>query len=117
VTLLATNSDGCGNSTKQKVTTKNSAEFFVQDAFTPNGDRENDVFIPNALQEWDVQFEMTIYNKQNKVVYKTIDRNEPWNGTLNNNGDILPKGIYMWKVITYDAEGQDHQRIGRIQIL
>ena len=117
VKLVATNSYGCENSTKKKVTIKNGVNLFAPNAFTPNGDGDNETFIPSALLEWDVQFEMIITNKANKVVYKTSDRNDPWNGKLYNSGSVLPKGIYLWKVVTYDVDGRAHQHVGKIILM
>jgi len=118
VMLTVTNEYGCYNSTTQKVEVKNAYDLFAPNAFTPDNDGENDEFIPKALLGWDdIQFEMTITDLSNKVVYKTTDKNEPWEGRLNNSGSILPAGFYLWKVVTYDAKGRNHQHIGKVKIL
>jgi len=117
VKLIATNSYGCENSTKKKVTIKNGTNLYAPNAFTPNADGENDNFIPKALLGWDVQFEMTITDLSNKVVYRTSDKNEPWGGNMNNHGSILPPGIYLWKLVTYDAEGKIYQHAGKVNLL
>lgn len=117
VMLTVKNTHGCYNSTTKSVKIKNGFDLFSPSAFTPNNDGDNDNFIPKALLGWDVQFEMVITDLSNNVVYKTSDKNEPWKGSLNNNGSILPPGIYIWKVVTYDAEGKNHHHIGKIKIL
>ena len=72
--------------------------------------------MPGALLGWDVQFEMTIINKSGKEVYKTSDKSEPWNGRINNTGQILPISTYLWQVVTYDAEGIPHRHHGKIHL-
>ena len=117
VNLVATNSFGCENSTRKKVIIKNSATLFTPNAFTPNDDGDNDNFIPISLLEWDIQFEMTIIDKYGNLIYQTSDKNEPWNGKLNNSGQILTPGIYLWQVITYDTEGTPHRHNGQINLI
>lgn len=117
VKLISMNSYGCENSTKKKVAIKNGTNLYAPNAFTPNSDGENDNFIPKALLAWDIQFEMIITDLSNKVIYKTSDKNEPWKGNFNNNGSVLPKGIYLWKVTTYDAEGKIYQHAGKVNLL
>ena len=66
--------------------------------------------------EWDVQFKMSIIDKSSKVVYETSDRYEPWNGKLNNIGQLLDEGIYLWKITAYDADGNPHHHHGKITL-
>jgi gliding motility-associated-like protein len=117
VTLIAINAYGCENKTTQKVTIKNNTNLFVQNAFSPNGDGNNETFIPSALQEWDVQFEMTIFDKLNNPVFKTTDQYNPWNGKLNNTGSILEQGVYFWQITTQDAKGKTHTHSGRVNLI
>lgn len=118
VTIVATNSYGCSTASTKKVTIANGSDIYVQDAFNPNSTiAENETFIPKALLEWDVQFKMTIIDKSGKVVYQTADKTEPWNGKMNNTGQLLEEGVYLWQIITYDAEGTPHRHNGKINLI
>ncbi|MCO6500787.1 MAG: PKD domain-containing protein [Vicingus serpentipes] len=117
VFLTVKNSYGCYSSTSKNITIQHSFNLYAPNAFTPDGDGENDAFIPKALLGWDVQFEMIITDKTGKVVFQSSDKNEPWKGKLNNIGASLPAGIYLWKVITYDADKNPHQHMGKINLL
>jgi hypothetical protein len=33
-------------------------------------------------------------------------KNNAWNGSLNNQGNVLDEGVYLWQVITYDVNGK-----------
>ncbi len=117
-TLIVENSYGCVNSSTSKVFNKNDFNLFAANAISPNSNvLENKVFIPKALLGWNVQFEMTIINKSGDLVYKTSDKNEPWNGKMNNSGQILNEGVYLWQVVTYDAEGSPLRHHGKINLI
>jgi len=117
-TLIVENSNGCINTSTVKVFNKNGMNLFAQSGINPNSNiAENKVFIPGALLGWDVQFQMTIIDKSGNLVYKTSDKNEPWNGRMNNKGQVLDVGVYLWQVITYDAEGTPHRHHGQINLV
>ena len=73
--------------------------------------------MPKALVEWDIPFEMVITNKSGKVIYKTSDKNEGWNGKLNNTGQQMQEGIYFWKIVTKDFENNPHYHQGEIKLV
>jgi gliding motility-associated-like protein len=117
VSLEVKNSHGCVNSTNKVVVIKKGIELFAPNAFSPNQDNDNETFIPKALLGWDVQFEMKIINKTGKVVYTSTDKNEPWNGKLNNTGVLMEEGIYLWQVVVYDADGIPHSYQDKVHLI
>lgn len=117
VLLLSKNKFGCSASISKTIEILTPFELFAPSAFTPNFDGNNDEFLPEAFITWDIKFEMIIKNKQGNVVFKTTDKNNAWKGSLNNQGAILEQELYFWQVITYDAENNPHQHIGRINLI
>ena len=115
--IVKNNNTGCSAILKKKVSILNGFDLFAPTAFTPNNNGGNETFIPKAILGWDTKFEMIILNKSGKTIYSTSDKNEAWNGKLNNNGQVLPDGIYLWKVITYDAENNAHRHHGKITLM
>jgi len=117
VVLTVKNNYGCYASVSKNVTSTQDFSLLAPNTFSPDGDGNNETFIPKALLGWEVQFEMSIMDKANKLIYKTTDKNEPWNGKLNNTGSLLEDGLYFWQVITYDALGTPHRFNGQIKIM
>jgi gliding motility-associated-like protein len=115
--IVKNNNTGCKSTHKKKVLIKNGFDLFAPNAFTPNNNGGNETFIPKALLGWNTKFEMVILDKSGKTLFKTSEKNEPWNGKVNNSGQILPDGIYLWKVITYDAENNAHRHHGKITLV
>jgi len=118
VTLTAENSYGCQSKVTKIVDIKNDYTLRSPNSFTPDGDGINDNFIPKALLGWsDIQFKMVVTDKTGKTVYQSSNQHDPWNGKLNNSGNLLSPGIYLWKVVTYDAQGKAHQHVGKVNLL
>ncbi|OFY99520.1 MAG: hypothetical protein A3K10_16100 [Bacteroidetes bacterium RIFCSPLOWO2_12_FULL_31_6] len=117
VVLNVKNIYGCSNAISKNVTITQDFSVLAPNSFSPDGDGLNETFIPKALLGWEVQFEMTIIDKASKLIYKTTDKNEPWNGKLNNTGSLLEVDLYFWQVITYDAEGIPHRFHGHFNLM
>ena len=68
-------------------------EIFAPNSFTPNGDGLNDAFrvIPNAMV---TAFEIVISNRWGEPVFKGIDQDFAWDGSLE--GSLLPPGTYTY---------------------
>lgn len=99
VKLTVTNSFGCSNAVQTKIST-DKFNLLAPEAFTPNGDGINETFIPEALPEMGIEFEMTIQNpRTGEVVYRTGNAMEPWNGKLNNANHKMEPGVYVWTVV------------------
>ena len=99
VELKVTNAAGCSSSLQTSIKTE-KFNLLAPEAFTPNGDGINETFIPEALPEMGVDFEMSVQNpRTGEVVYRTGNPLEPWNGKLNNVNHKLENGVYVWTVV------------------
>jgi len=76
----------------------NCPVYTLPNIFTPNGDRVNDLFVPfpyRGVKSIDLQ----VYNRWGQTVFSTQDPDILWNGTLNNNGEACPDGVYFYSCI------------------
>ena len=72
----------------------NCPNYDLPNAFTPNGDGANDLFIPYPFCFIE-SIEMNIFNRWGELVYQTRDANINWNGE-NKRGQALPPGTYYY---------------------
>ncbi len=71
------------------------SSFFAPNAFTPNGDGRNDVFL---IQGENIdEMELAIYNTFGEMVFYTENAQEGWDGKLST--QIFPPGVYVWHII------------------
>lgn len=66
--------------------------LFVPNAFTPDGDGINDVFLVNSLNI--VKGDYFIFNRWGDAVFHTTDLSEAWTGDVHSGEYYAPDGIY-----------------------
>jgi len=84
----------CGNKTDSlHVYGQCDFPIYVPNAFSPNGDRLNDVFRVPALN-LNRLIKFTVYNRWGKIIFQTSKINEGWDGNVN--GIPQQPGIYIY---------------------
>lgn len=113
--------DSVGNESafSNQVCGDNCPVYTLPNVFTPNSDRVNDRFIPfpyRGVKEIDLQ----VFNRWGQVVFTSHDPAILWDGTLNNEGEAVPDGVYFYvcKVFFKRLEGTVPEVLkGSVQIL
>ena len=87
-------SNDCGFRTDTIIASKGICKLYVPNAFTPNGDRLNDVFKPSYGDNV-INFRMEIYNRWGEKVFHTEDMKKGWDGRQ---GEAILPGVYVWMI-------------------
>jgi gliding motility-associated-like protein len=88
--------------------------FFVQTAFTPNGDGVNDLF--EIKQKGIIEWHMQIYDRWGKLVWETFDVSEFWDGTHMTSRKEVQQGAYTYKINLVWYRGVSFNKFGTITI-
>ncbi|HPE99787.1 MAG TPA: PKD domain-containing protein [Bacteroidales bacterium] len=116
ITLIAGNSFGCYDTTSLPIHVAADELLYIPNAITPNGDGRNDWFMPFGAG-WSVEhYEMRIYNRWGQLIFVTTDINHAWDGTMQDTGELVQTGVYVWKVWYVDLEGKKQNLIGRVTV-
>lgn len=78
-------------------------EYFIPNAFTPNGDGLNDVFRVVGLYK-NIDFKMYLYNRWGQLLFESDDIDKGWDGT--SKGLYCEPGSYVW-ILNVSFLGQD----------
>jgi len=92
-TLSVTNVSGCTATDDVLITLDGELLVYVPNAFTPNGDGKNDVFLPVLTQEV-LSYELIIYDRWGNVVFRSNNQDQGWDGAQ------MSDGIYVWTLKT-----------------
>ena len=115
--LKAKTTDGCVQTIEKPLAVQTDFDPLAPNAFSPLvQDGTNDFFMPEAFKTRDDQFVMQIMTLDGGTIFETNNVNEAWNGRQNNNGQMMPAGQYIWKVLIRNKEGKSRTFFGNIRI-
>ena len=112
VMQIVTHQSGCKDTAIARLDIIPRITFFMPNAFTPNLDNKNDIFIGQGYFEWAKQFEMTIWNRWGEQIFQTTDPRVGWNGRKNNTGAYSPQGVYLYLVRFRGPRGKSYEYRG-----
>lgn len=118
VMLYASNGDDCIDSASTIIRFEEQLIYYVPNAFTPDGNKFNEVFQPVFTSGFDpFNYNLTIFNRWGEVIFESNNAKVGWDGTYGNMG-IAPNGVYIWK-IEFKTNAADERRVitGHVTLL
>jgi len=122
VTLVVHSAGGCSDTIQDSVIVEDVFTIYVPNALSPDGNGTNDGFyaVGNAVDP--NYFSMEIFDRWGGLLFKTdkwVDnRSYPaWNGSKMNSGEILPIGVYVYRILVTDLRGKQYTKTGNVNII
>ncbi len=94
ITQIVSNTFGCSDTTRREISIKPELLFYIPNAFTPDGNGNNDVFKPSFYGSEVLQYEFTIFDRWGKIVFTTAEVEGCWDGSVK--GVEAQDGVYNW---------------------
>ena len=117
VELLVTSGDGCTSSISYTVVIQDNLYIYVPNAFTPDGNGINDVFIPVVSGVRADDYELLIFDRWGGLVFETDKIYEGWDGTFADSDTDVQDGIYVWKLNVKDEYNAEKiTKIGHVSV-
>jgi gliding motility-associated-like protein len=113
--VTVTGPNGCAIS-KEITIQVNPAQVTVPNAFTPNGDGNNDFFRPLTLNR-NIQFiEFKIFNRFGQIVFNDpANARRGWDGNIN--GRPAPPDVYVYRIVFTFPDGRRETLTGDVALL
>lgn len=113
-TVVATDANGCSASDEVLISVSFTKDVFVPNAFTPNGDGNNDMFYVygQGIQE----VELKIHDRWGALVFETNDPNTGWDGN-NYDGEQLNSAVFYYSLYTTFIDGDQRVQSGDITLI
>ncbi len=112
--VTAKTASGCEASDNVTVEIYTSADIYVPNAFTPNGDGYNDYARPILIGIRELT-NFTIYNRWGGIVYRFTPGSNGWDGRLN--GILQSSALFTWIAEGTDFHGTKIKRYGTITLI
>ena len=103
ILLTAYDAFGCSDTTSINITVKDELLFYIPNAFTPDGDEYNNIFIPQFGAGYSPDnYSLVIYNRWGETIFESKDLSYGWDGTLA--GIPVQNGVFTWKMSLQSSE-------------
>ena len=116
VELLVTSIDGCTDLAYNTVLIEDQFLVYVPNAFTPNDNGVNEMFLPVFYGLDPVNYDFYIFNRWGELIFDAHHPDVGWDGTYN--GVKSPEGVYVYKIIARDQiNGEMREFVGHINLI
>lgn len=90
--------------------------IYIPNAFSPDGDELNQVWLPITSLHQIENYSLRIYDRYSRLIYETSDPNEGWNG-INRKGEQAATGMYIYQLSIRDGNGIEVLKNGHVSLL
>ncbi|MTI28931.1 PKD-like domain-containing protein [Fulvivirga kasyanovii] len=115
----------CSDTSTQEVVVQEGGATRIPNAFTPDtngpsGDGRitnevnNDIFLP--ITQGVEEFQMLIFDRWGSLIFESNDQTVGWDG-YDANGNLLPAGVYVYKLTLRLSNGDRTTRIGDVTLI
>jgi gliding motility-associated-like protein len=112
--VIVTDRNGCVGSDSVSISYFNCATVYIPNAFTPDGNKLNDVFkpiFPAPVSNYHLQ----IFNRLGNRVFESAKSGMGWDGKFQSADQ--PTGVYVYIITFTDIDGINEKRTGTITLL
>jgi gliding motility-associated-like protein len=123
ITLIAVTSDGCKDTAIATIPIKPVPVLYAPTAFSPDKDMLNDKFFVTGVGVDESNFKLSVYDRWGELIWKTDVwdsermRSGEWDGKVKEGEKLAQNGIYKWRVIWYDIDKNEHEKIGTVNLI
>jgi gliding motility-associated-like protein len=114
VILVATNQYGCFDTAQTTISVRPDYYMFVPNAFTPNGDGKNDVFLIQGQGFLEDSYVIRIFNRWGEEVFFSKNINESWDGICKGKKALGETYVYVINFI--DQINHTHEIKGALSV-
>jgi len=112
--LIVTDNHGCHDTVDHCIDILPQFTIYIPNAFTPNGDGLNDVFLPKG--DYIENFEMFIFDRWGQQIFHTTDIYNGWDGTMH--GNKVQEDTYVYLISCTDpANAKQYSYMGKVSVV
>jgi len=117
VWLVAFNDKGCRDTVMHTVEILGEYALYIPNTFTPDGNGLNDIFQPKGVGIDESSYKMYIFDRWGEIIFTSDEFRKGWDGTVKGSGKPAEQGVYTYKILVKDFEGNVPPYIGHLNFL
>ena len=117
VNLVATSNHGCVDVALVEVEITPDFALYIPNTFTPDGNNVNDFFQPMGVGINEDNYRMDIFDRWGEIIFTSNNFRKGWDGSVKGSGKIAEQGVYTYKLMVFDMQGNKHPFVGHVTVL
>ncbi|CAN5891280.1 hypothetical protein BH11BAC7_BH11BAC7_06550 [soil metagenome] len=117
VQQIVTSPNNCRDTTETLVCIQPDWSLYIPNAFTPDKDGLNDIFLPLGVGIDNTGFEMWIFDRWGNLIFYTNDMYHGWDGKAKGGSEFAQVDTYVYKIKCKDVVGAAHKYIGKVSLV
>ena len=89
------------------------SDVFIPNAFTPNGDGNNDVW--RVRSNFIDELSLVVYDRWGEEIFTTTDPTQGWDGTFE--GDLMSPDVYGYTMTVRCINNETFSKQGNVSLL
>jgi gliding motility-associated-like protein len=116
VYLIAMNDSGCSDTAWINIIVHDYHTFFIPNAFTPDDNGLNDVFMPVYTNIIESGYHFMVFDRWGNIVFQTKNIKEGWTGR-SPGGKDMELGVYVYKISYTDNMNRIYSLVGHVNLM
>jgi gliding motility-associated-like protein len=119
VRLIVTDTNGCSDDTIRRLCIEPDYAVYVPNAFTPNANGLNDVFLPVISGYERASYHLRIFDRWGNLIFESDNVQTGWDGKVQdgNSNRTCQIDTYVWVINVNEWNGVEHQYRGHVNII
>jgi gliding motility-associated-like protein len=117
VVLTVASSHGCVDSVIHQVYVEPEFAIYVPNAFSPNDDSRNEVFLPQGICIDEDRYHLYIFDRWGEVIFESDKLSKGWDGKTKRSDAFVQQDVYIYKIIAYDLKNSKHSFTGHVTVV
>lgn len=109
--------EGCCDSSAQYIIISDFYRLYIPNAFTPNNDGFNNLFMPKGDGLDGSTYSFMIFDRWGNMIFKTEQWGTGWDGKANGGSKLAQEDVYVWKIRVKDMLGKEHNFTGHVSLI
>ncbi len=112
VAFIVQNKYGCSDTIVKTIKVESYFNIYIPNAFTPNGDELNDVFLP--ILRGTKFYTLSIFDRWGAKLFETNNTETGWDGSYK--GEEAKQDVYVWKITVSSNSGEQKVLTGQVTL-
>ena len=117
INLVATSIHQCVDVALVTIDITPDFALYIPNSFTPDGNNVNDFFQPSGVGINEDNYRMDIFDRWGENIFTSNNFRKGWDGSVKGSGKSAEQGVYVYKLMIFDMQGNKHPYVGHVTVL